>query len=169
MRAATANEVRRLFPHASKDTIAKADPCNGPVGKTLCEVFCDEATRKSEDRKKKFESMVLGAGVVGSKLERRFLVMWTRLGGPELEREVEFHPTRKWRFDFSISEINVAIEVEGGLWGNGRHGRSLGYAEDCRKYNAGVALGWTLFRFTTDFTSADLEPVIAFCRERFKK
>jgi hypothetical protein len=42
-----------------------------------------------------------GGGVWGSKLERRFELLWRILNGPELVREFQFHPTRKWRADFA--------------------------------------------------------------------
>src|SRR4051812_40706652 len=48
-------------------------------------------------------------------LEEAFLARWTALGGPPLEREVRFHPTRRWRFDFVVIGTKVAIEVQGGL------------------------------------------------------
>lgn len=36
-----------------------------------------------------------------SRLENRFETLWRALGGPELEREFRFHPTRRWRADFA--------------------------------------------------------------------
>ncbi len=83
--------------------------------------------------------------------------------GIKFEREVEFHPARKWRFDFVIVKMcngdagrmglpyrnfRVAVEVEGGGHG-GAHSRPKGFAEDCEKYNAAAILGWRLLRFTT--------------------
>lgn len=35
--------------------------------------------------------------------------------GIDIIPEYRFHPTRKWRFDFAIPHIKVAIEIEGGL------------------------------------------------------
>ena len=62
--------------------------------------------------------------------------------------EYEFAPGRKWRFDWAFPDRKIAVEVEGGNWGNGRHTRGKGYEDDCEKYNAAVAAGWSLFRFT---------------------
>lgn len=64
--------------------------------------------------------------------------------------EWQFHPTRKWRYDFAIIEHKIAIEVEGGVWTNGRHTRGKGFINDCEKYNAGTALGWRILRVTPD-------------------
>jgi len=74
-------------------------------------------------------------------------ILVARLPAPE--REVRFHPTRKWRFDFAWREQRLAVEVEGGTWAGGRHTRGEGFAEDAEKYNAAVLLGWSVLRFTS--------------------
>jgi len=67
---------------------------------------------------------------------------------PPPEREYEFHPTRRWRFDLAWPEKRIALEVEGVTAEGGRHQRIAGYGEDCRKYNAAQLEGWTVLRFT---------------------
>jgi very-short-patch-repair endonuclease len=37
-----------------------------------------------------------------------------------LEREYRFHHERRWRADFAHVEARVLIEIEGGIWVNGR-------------------------------------------------
>ena len=69
------------------------------------------------------------------------------LGLPEPEREYQFHPTRKWRFDFAWPSKMIAVEVEGGIWSGGRHTRGAGFVADCEKYNAAAELGWRVFRY----------------------
>ncbi len=64
------------------------------------------------------------------------------------EREVKFHPERKWRFDFTIN-ARMAIEIEGGTWIAGRHNRGSSIERDLEKYNEAARLGWVVFRFTT--------------------
>ena len=64
-------------------------------------------------------------------------------------REYKFHDTRKWRFDFALTDWWIAIEVEGGIFSNGRHVRGRGYTQDLLKYNAAVTLGWLVLRYTT--------------------
>jgi very-short-patch-repair endonuclease len=66
------------------------------------------------------------------------------------DREYQFHHTRKWRFDFAWPLKMVAVEVEGGVWSNGRHTRGKGFIEDCIKYNEATVLGWKVLRVTTD-------------------
>lgn len=68
-------------------------------------------------------------------------------GLPAPEFELEFHPTRKWRFDIAWPDKRVAVEVEGGVWSKGRHVRGSGFIKDMEKYNAAVALGWRILRY----------------------
>ncbi|AIL33107.1 DUF559 domain-containing protein [Basilea psittacipulmonis] len=64
------------------------------------------------------------------------------------EREFKFHPTRKWKFDFAMPEKKIAVEIEGGVWTNGRHTRAKGFIADCEKYNTATLMGWQVYRFT---------------------
>ena len=67
---------------------------------------------------------------------------------PEPEREYKFHSKRRWRFDFAWPEKMIAVEVEGGIWTNGRHTRGKGFENDCIKYGEAACLGWILYRCT---------------------
>ncbi len=65
-----------------------------------------------------------------------------------------FAPPRKFRFDWSWPEVKVALEVEGGVWTQGRHNRPKGFLADISKYNLAGLLGWRVFRTTpTDMKS----------------
>lgn len=65
---------------------------------------------------------------------------------PQPVTEHQFHPDRKWRFDFAWLEQKVALEVEGGIWIGGGHNRGKGFAKDIEKYNEAVRLGWRVVR-----------------------
>ena len=70
------------------------------------------------------------------------------LGYGDYEREFKFCPSRKWLFDFAVPRINLAVELEGGIWIQGRHSRGAGYQSDLDKYNTAILLNWTVFRFS---------------------
>lgn len=122
-----------------------------------------------------------------SALERTFDTYWRMVDGPELTPEHRFAAEivgpgpglrrrldaaglADWRFDRAHLRSKVAIELDGGTWGNGRHSRGAGFAEDCRKINAAQLAGWLVFRFTTDMLAADpvghLAPVVRLIEER---
>ena len=92
-----------------------------------------------------------------SALASQFLLFWKLAKGPELESELVFHPTRKWRFDFACKKIKCAIELDGGAFmvHGGRHGRGMGMVKDCEKYRAAADLGWRIWRFTTKCLTAE--------------
>ncbi|WP_173910766.1 hypothetical protein [Acinetobacter sp. Marseille-Q1618] len=68
----------------------------------------------------------------------------------EFQAEFQFNPERKWRADFYIVGSNVLIEVEGGIWSNGRHTRGKGYIADMEKYNSAQKLGYSVYRYSTE-------------------
>ena len=63
-------------------------------------------------------------------------------------KEYQFHPKRKWRFDYAFPEHKIALEVEGGVWTQGRHTRPQGFLGDIEKYNTATLMGWRVFRTT---------------------
>lgn len=70
--------------------------------------------------------------------------------GIKPKREYPFCEGRKWRFDFALPDLKVAIEIEGGTgWGKSRHSKGSGFEKDCEKYNTAAMLGWKVYRFTT--------------------
>ena len=76
---------------------------------------------------------------------RRKLAAFT---GCEIKPEHSFFLGRKWRIDFAIVDLKIGIEIEGGVWANGRHTRGKGFIDDMEKYNAAITIGWVILRFT---------------------
>jgi hypothetical protein len=83
--------------------------------------------------------------------EREFLTHWIELGGPRLEAQHAFHPTRRWKFDWAHPESRVAIEVHGGTWMHkSRHVTGAGFWGDRIKMNAALRLNWKVFELISD-------------------
>jgi len=64
-----------------------------------------------------------------------------------------FHPTRKWRFDYAIPEIKLAVEYNGhggfvGKFGASGHSSIKGITNDAEKMNSAIACGWRVLAFT---------------------
>ena len=70
--------------------------------------------------------------------------------GVDCVKEYKFHPKRMWRFDYAIPEHKIALEVEGGVWTQGRHTRPQGFLGDIEKYNTATLMGWRVFRTTPE-------------------
>jgi very-short-patch-repair endonuclease len=69
-------------------------------------------------------------------------------GIPKPVREYRFHAVRKWRYDYAWPDEKIALEVEGGVFTQGRHTRGSGFLADMTKYNFGAADGWCVLRCT---------------------
>lgn len=67
---------------------------------------------------------------------------------PEPMLEFKFLQNRKFRFDFAWTEYMLAVEIEGGVWIQGRHTRGSGFVKDMEKYNLAACEGWRILRFT---------------------
>lgn len=65
-------------------------------------------------------------------------------------QEWAFHPTRKWRFDYAWPNYKIALEVDGGIWTQGRHTRGSGRLKDMEKFNAAALLGWRILYVTPE-------------------
>lgn len=62
--------------------------------------------------------------------------------------EYQFHSKRKFRFDFCIKELMLAIEYEGIFSEKSRHTTFSGYSQDSIKYNLAVSEGYKVLRYT---------------------
>ena len=72
------------------------------------------------------------------------------------EQEFQFNADRKWRADFHLIGMGILIEVEGGIWSNGRHTRGKGYLGDMAKYNSAQGLGYQVYRYSTEQVKSGL-------------
>lgn len=88
--------------------------------------------------------------IIKEKLNRERFIAELACQGITAVAEYQFHPKRKWRFDFAIPEKKIAIEIDGGVWieGGGRHNRASGFLGDLKKFNAAAELGWRVLKYT---------------------
>jgi hypothetical protein len=93
--------------------------------------------------------------------EAKFAFMYRLTGGAALKPEYVFDEVRNWRFDFAHPDTKIAVEIDGGIWSNGRHVRGQGYSEDCIKLNKATAAGWRIFRFPAHALSLDDARMVA--------
>ncbi|MFJ2989972.1 hypothetical protein ACIPF8_19065 [Collimonas sp. NPDC087041] len=105
-----------------------------------------------------------------SPIEELFNFQVRALQLPVVTREHQFHPTREWRIDFAWPDRKLAIEIEGGIWTQGRHTRGAGMRADMEKYNAMAEMGWALLRFDSTAVSsgAAIKQVERFFQENRK-
>lgn len=62
--------------------------------------------------------------------------------------ELQFSKKRRFRFDWCIVDIKVAIEYEGLFSKKSGHTTATGYTSDCEKYNLAQMEGWLVLRYT---------------------
>lgn len=118
----------------------------------------DKAKDKAVEWVRRWEQ--LASPVTKRALQERG-IMPRHHGHPDGEAPVV--PERKWRFDWAIPELKIAVEIDGGnrmaRWDAkqrrcvavGRHTLSRDY----EKRNAAVMAGWTLLAFTTEMLRKD--------------
>lgn len=80
--------------------------------------------------------------------EESFAAWAKRLNLPAFERNFRFHPDRKLEIDFAWPALKLGLEIQGGVWNAGKHGRPLGIMADMAKHNILLDLGWTVYQFT---------------------
>lgn len=82
-----------------------------------------------------------------SLLEAHLLQQLRDAGLPDPQPQYRF---KRWRFDFAWPALRLAVEVQGGLWIQGRHNRAEGYRLDCVKSRMAQLAGWTLLPYAGD-------------------
>ena len=84
---------------------------------------------------------------------KREMYQWLRDTGLIVVCEFKFS-ARKYKFDFAIPSIRLAVEYEGLGFRRDKkvdksgHTTVTGYTSNCSKYNLAVVLGWRVLRYT---------------------
>jgi very-short-patch-repair endonuclease len=77
-----------------------------------------------------------------------FLRLLKAKGLPVPIPEYRFHPTRKYRADYCWPLHRLILEVDGGIWVQGRHTRGAGWLKDTEKMALAAILGYRWMRAT---------------------
>lgn len=99
-------------------------------------------------------------------LEREFYQAWLTYGNdvpifrdePDEREQVKIlkPPDHRKRFDFTIPDYMIAIEIQGGTWmGKSGHNTGTGIARDSIKGNLAREQGWMVMAFTSDMLSSE--------------
>jgi hypothetical protein len=73
--------------------------------------------------------------------------IWRFYNIPTPIPEYQFLIERRFKIDYAWPLPLVAMEIEGGIWTNGRHIQPKGFQTDMYKYNKLAELGWLLLRY----------------------
>ena len=76
------------------------------------------------------------------------LQFWCSERGLNLEEEYRFHEERRFRFDFAIKEMMLALEYDGLNSEKSGHTTLVGYTKDKEKDSLAQSLGWRVIRLT---------------------
>lgn len=72
-------------------------------------------------------------------------VYFEEQGLPTPVFEYRFHDKRKWRIDVAWPDHRLGLEVQGGIFVQGRHSRGASLLKEWEKLNTGSAMGWRWF------------------------
>ena len=86
---------------------------------------------------------------MSSALEDLFAMQLDSAGLTGYVREFRAIPGRKFRFDFCFREARLLIEINGGTYNGGSHGRGVGINRDYEKNNLAVVNNWRVLSFDT--------------------
>ena len=74
-----------------------------------------------------------------------------------------FHTGRRWRADFAHIPSRSLIEIEGGIWIQGRHNRAEGFLADIEKYFEAALAGLVVLRLSErQLTLEAVERIVRF-------
>lgn len=76
------------------------------------------------------------------------ILYWCNQHAVTLSEEYKFHAERKFRFDWAIPSLKIAVEYEGLNSEKSGHTSKQGYTKDTDKYYLAQKDGWMLIRLT---------------------
>lgn len=106
---------------------------------------------ETEPKKNVLSNKYLINGKISHEKEAIKTVLWLLHREDFIEKAVEelqFSNERKFRFDWALPGVKLAIEYEGLMSQKSGHTTIGGYTKDCEKYNLAQIEGWTVLRYT---------------------
>ena len=85
-----------------------------------------------------------------SDLEDTLHAHLTLAGFTAFKREFRAIPGRRFKWDFAWPDNRLLVEVQGGTWNGGKHGRGSGISKDTEKLNLAAIHRWAVLQFTPD-------------------
>lgn len=133
--------AKKNFRRMTLDDLIPSDRNEGHF-----QIIQDKKTGKPKLKKKKVPGSITGSH--REQYPTFFRLISDNPSIPDPVEEFKFHPVRRWRIDLCWPDQKLALEIEGGVFTNGRHVRPIGFIKDLEKYNALSILGYSLLRFT---------------------
>lgn len=99
-------------------------------------------------RRAKSAAEKAAAAAQAARRDGEFRLALRKAGIPEPVAEHRFHPVRRHRLDYAWPAVRLGLEVDGGIYTAGKHGRGAGIELDQFKTNLAAALGWRVMRTT---------------------
>ena len=84
-----------------------------------------------------------------SPLEDLFASQLNAAGLTGYVREYAAIPGRRFSWDFAFVQERLLVEIQGGVWNGGAHGRPTGITRDMNKLNQAQIHGWKVLQFDT--------------------
>lgn len=106
---------------------------------------------KNKPKSNVLDSKYIENGKISTEKEFIKTLLWVLKREGKIKNYVEehqFHHVRKFRFDWAIIDLKIAIEYEGVFSKKSRHTTIKGFTMDCEKYNLAQIEGWIVLRYT---------------------
>jgi len=93
--------------------------------------------------------------IVKISIEKKYIELWLEMykrnGFYEaFVTEYQFDDVRKFRFDYAIPSLKIAVEYEGIHATKSGHTTISGFNKDIEKYNLALVNGWRVLRYTAN-------------------
>jgi very-short-patch-repair endonuclease len=85
---------------------------------------------------------------IGNSAEQILAFQCIADGLTEFEQEYRFDAKRRYRLDLAFPKQKVGVEINGGIFTQGAHGRPMNLLRDMEKANLLTLSGWRVLRYT---------------------